>query len=63
MTGTSQATAIVTGVATLIRARFTDFDASRIIRHITETGDLSTTTLIGKTKNQKRLNAYKHWPF
>jgi subtilisin family serine protease len=59
MTGTSQATAIVTGVAALIRAQFADFDASRIIRHITETGDLEPTKLNGKTKNQKRLNAYR----
>ena len=59
MTGTSQATAVVTGVATLLKARFPDFDASRIIRHITETGDLEPTKLSGKTKNQKRLNAYR----
>lgn len=59
MTGTSQATAIVTGVASLILARFADFDAARIIRHITETGDLEPIKLGGKTKNQKRLNAYR----
>jgi thermitase len=59
MTGTSQATAVVSGVAALIRARFTDFDATRIIRHITETGDWEPIKLNGKTKNQKRLNAYR----
>lgn len=59
MTGTSQATAIVSGVATLIRARFSDFDAVRIARHITETGDLEPIKLSGKTRNQKRLNAYR----
>jgi thermitase len=59
MTGTSQATAIVSGVAALIRARFADFDAARIVRHITETGDLEPLKLQGKTKNQKRLNAYR----
>ncbi len=59
MTGTSQATALVTGVAALIKARFTDFDASRIIRHIIETGDLDTLKLAGKTRSQKRLNAYR----
>lgn len=59
MTGTSQATAVVSGVAALIRARFTDFDASRIIRHVTETGDWEPVKLNGKTKNQKRLNAYR----
>jgi len=59
LTGTSQATAVVTGVAALIRAKFKDFDAPRIIRHITETGDLEPTKLYGKTRNQKRLNAYR----
>lgn len=59
MTGTSQATAVVTGVAALIKARFVDFDAQRIIRHITETGDLEPNKLAGKTRYQKRLNAYR----
>jgi subtilisin family serine protease len=59
MTGTSQATAVVTGVAALIKARFADFDAQRIIRHITETGDLEPVKLAGKTRFQKRLNAYR----
>lgn len=59
MTGTSQATAVVTGVAALLKAQFSDFDASRIIRHITETGDLDTIKLAGKTRSQKRLNAYR----
>ncbi len=59
MTGTSQATAVVTGVAALIKARFGDFDAQRIIRHLTETGDLEPGKLAGKTRYQKRLNAYR----
>jgi subtilisin family serine protease len=63
MTGTSQATAVVTGVAALIKARFKDFDATRIARHITETGDWEPIKLFGKTKNQKRLNAYRALAF
>ncbi len=59
LTGTSQATAIVTGVATLLLARFSDFDATRLARHITETGDWEPNKLSGKTKFQKRLNAYR----
>jgi len=59
MTGTSQATAVVTGVAALLRARFRDFNAARIARHITETGDWEPNKLNGKTKNQRRLNAYR----
>lgn len=59
LTGTSQATAIVTGVAVLIKARFQDFDGVRIIRHINETGDWEPSKLSGKTKFQKRLNAYR----
>lgn len=59
LTGTSQATAIVTGVATLIMARFPDFDGARLIRHITTTGDWEPSKLSGKTKFQKRLNAYR----
>lgn len=59
MTGTSQATALVTGVAAILKSRFSDFDAARIIRHITETGDLDSERLHGKTRNEKRLNAYR----
>jgi len=59
MTGTSQATAIVTGVAALLKARFIDFDAVRMIRHLTETGDPEPVKLAGKTRYQKRLNAYR----
>lgn len=59
LTGTSQATAIVSGVAVLVKARFQDFDGVRIIRHINETGDWEPHKLSGKTKFQKRLNAYR----
>lgn len=58
LTGTSQATAFVTGVAVLLKARFHDFDAKRIIKHITETGDL-VPGLNGKTRYSKVLNTYR----
>jgi thermitase len=59
MTGTSQATAVVTGVAALIYSKYKDFDAARVIRHITQTGDLEQDKLNGKTRYQKRLNTYR----
>ena len=58
MTGTSQATAFATGVAVLLMAKFSDFEPHRIIKHITETGDLDKN-LIGKTRHRKRLNTYR----
>ncbi len=58
MTGTSQATAFVTGVAALILARFPDFTPQKIIKHLTQTGDLDQR-LSGKTKYKKRLNTYR----
>jgi thermitase len=59
LTGTSQATGVVTGVAALIKARYRDFDGARVIRHITETGDWDPIKLRGKTAFQKRLNTYR----
>ncbi len=59
LTGTSQATAVVTGVAALIKSQYPDFDATRLIRHLTETGDLDPIRLAGKTRYEKRLNAYR----
>lgn len=58
MTGTSQATAFVTGVATLIRSRYPDFSFRQIIKHLTVTGDLDMN-LNGKTIHRKRLNTYR----
>ena len=58
MTGTSQATAFVTGVAALIMSKYKDFDAQKIIKHITLTGDLDPN-LVGKTIYRKRLNTYR----
>ena len=58
MTGTSQATAFVTGVAALIMSKFRDFNAQKIIKHLTVTGDLDVN-LKGKTIYRKRLNTYR----
>ncbi len=59
MTGTSQATAYVTGVAALIlsvkpNAKRPD----QLIRHILATGD-KELSLIGKTKSYSRLNSHR----
>ena len=59
MTGTSQATAFVTGVAVLILSKFPDLSAYKVIRHLTETGDLDVKRLKGKTRFRKRLNTYR----
>lgn len=59
MTGTSQATAFVSGVAALLMANNTDLrKADRVIKYLTQTGD-SDDNLLGKTKYAKRLNTYR----
>lgn len=58
LTGTSQATAFVTGVAALIMSRFKDYNAQKVIKHLTETGDL-IDSLDGKTRYRKKLNTYR----
>ena len=57
MTGTSQATAFVSGVAVLLKSRFSDFDAQKIIKHILENGQFDSK-LAGKTRHKKRLNTW-----
>ena len=57
MTGTSQATAFVTGVAALIMSYNSDFKPDHIRRYLTQTGDLDPK-LKGKTIYRKRLNTY-----
>ena len=59
MTGTSQATAVVTGAAALIKSRHRDYAASEVIAAITETGDYDPTRLAGRTRSLKRLNIYR----
>lgn len=59
MTGTSQATAFVTGVAALVMANNTELrHADRINKYLTQTGD-SVDELAGKTRYRKILNSYK----
>lgn len=59
MTGTSQATAFVTGVAALLMASNQDLrKPERLIKYLTQTGD-TDERLAGKTRYKKRLNSYK----
>lgn len=58
MTGTSQATAFVTGVAALIMAHNPEFNVSDVKKYILKTGD-EYPTLLSKTGTAKLLNSYK----
>jgi subtilisin family serine protease len=58
MTGTSQATAFVTGVAALVMAHNREFAAPDIKKYILRTGD-EYATLMSKTGTAKLLNSYK----
>lgn len=59
MTGTSQATAYVTGAAALLMANNSELRvADRAIKYITQTGDIDDH-LEGKTQFSRRLNIYK----
>lgn len=58
MTGTSQATAFVTGVAALIMSNKRDFDYTEVKKYILRNGD-EYQTLLSKTGTAKLLNSYK----
>ncbi len=58
MTGTSQATAFVTGAAVLVYAHHPEFLHSDVKKYILATGD-SQKTLLAKTKTSKQLNLFK----
>lgn len=58
MTGTSQATAFVSGVAALVMAHNREFDAPAVKKYILRTGD-EYPTLLSKTGTAKLLNSYK----
>lgn len=58
MTGTSQATAFVSGVAALIMAHNSDYDATKVAKYIKNTGDV-VDSLKGKTRYKKKLNSYR----
>ncbi len=58
MTGTSQATAFVTGVAALIMANNREFGATDVKKYILRNGD-EHPNLVAKTGTSKALNSYK----
>lgn len=59
MTGTSQATAFVSGVAALVMAHNMELrKADSVIKYLTQTGD-ADEKLAGKTRYARRLNTYK----
>lgn len=58
MTGTSQATAFVTGTAALLMAKNPYLSVGQVIQHLIKTGT-PEKNLIGKTKYQVLLDTYK----
>ena len=58
MTGTSQATAFVSGVGALVMSRNRDFDYAEVKKYILKTGD-EYPTLLSKTGSAKLLNCYQ----
>ncbi len=58
MTGTSQATAFVTGAAVLVMARREQYQAEDVKKYILSTGD-SEMSLLAKCSTSKQLNLFK----
>ncbi len=58
MTGTSQATAFVSGAAALIKANKPSFKYSDLKKHVLATGDINPS-LMQKTRTSRQLNLYK----
>lgn len=58
MTGTSQATAFVTGAAILVMANKSDFKFDEVKKYIVSTGD-PFTSLAQKTRTSRALNLFK----
>lgn len=58
MTGTSQATAFVTGAAALVMAHKQSFGAEDVKKYILSTGD-AVTSLASKTRTSRQLNMFK----
>lgn len=58
MTGTSQATAFVTGAAVLVMAHKENIDPYEVKKYILATGD-GQSTLMNKTRTARRLNLFK----
>jgi thermitase len=58
MTGTSQATAFVTGAAVLVMAHKEQFQAEDVKKYVLATGD-SENSLLAKCRTSKQLNLFK----
>jgi hypothetical protein len=58
MTGTSQATAFVSGAAALVMAHKMSFQAIDVKKYILSTGD-AMTSLAAKTRTSRQLNMFK----
>lgn len=58
MTGTSQATAFVSGAAALLMAHQSSFKSEDVKKHILKTGD-AMASLANKTRTSRKLNLYK----
>ncbi len=58
MTGTSQATAFVTGAAALVMTKRENYQAEQVKKYILSTGD-AMTSLAGKTATSRKLNLFK----
>lgn len=58
MTGTSQATAFVSGAAALVMSYRRNISCEDVKKYILSTGD-ANQQLIGKTKNYRKLNLYR----
>lgn len=58
LTGTSQATAFVTGAAALVMAKRDNFQAEQVKKYILSTGD-AMSSLSGKTATSRKLNLFK----
>lgn len=58
MTGTSQATAFVSGAAALVMAHKLAFNAEQVKKYILSTGD-ATSSLATKTRTSRQLNLFK----
>ncbi len=59
MTGTSQGTAFVTGVAVLVMANNRQLTAEKVKKYILKTGDDVPPSMRHKTRYAKRLNSWK----
>ncbi|MGI9548567.1 MAG: S8 family peptidase [Bdellovibrionales bacterium] len=60
MTGTSQATAVATGVAALVKSLYPSWSMTQVIKQIYKTGfGQGTEKIQAKTQEGKKLNAYE----